>query len=190
MLIHILSVLFIVLVILYQHEIRAALYRLSAYMERSIAFGRYPQHAPTHTVHALTQAVTHMSAIKTGALIVITGRQKLNEYTDSGEPMDAVVSSRLIENIFFKNSPLHDGAVIIANNRIRSAACILPVSDNKQIPQQYGLRHRAALGLTEKTDATALVVSEETGEISIATGDKIRTVTPDELSTALGRLFL
>ena len=95
--------------------------------------------------------------------------------------MDATISVRIIENIFFKNTPLHDGAMIISAGRIHAAACILPVSKRQDLPKSYGLRHRAALGLTEKTDALAIVVSEETGKISVAQGDIIKPVTINEL---------
>ena len=93
----------------------------------------------------------------------------------SGYSLNAKVNARLIENIFFKNSPLHDGALIIANDRIAAAACILPVSHNNKIPKSMGLRHRSALGITEVTDALAIVVSEETGNISLAHNGKITT---------------
>ena len=95
--------------------------------------------------------------------------------------VDAAISVRIIENIFFKNTPLHDGAMIISAGRIHAAACILPVSKRQDLPKSYGLRHRAALGLTEKTDAIAIVVSEETGKISVAIGNVIRVVTINEL---------
>ena len=95
------------------------------------------------------------------------------------------MSARLIENIFFKNTPLHDGALIIREGKLLAAACILPVSKNTSIPQHYGLRHRAALGQTEKSDATCIVVSEETGHISVAQEGEIREVSPDELFLVL-----
>ncbi len=104
---------------------------------------------------------------------------------DTGERLDAQVSARLLENIFFKNTPLHDGAVVVRDGRIVAAACILPVSKNQDIPQHYGLRHRAALGLTENSDATCIVVSEETGRISVAQESGIREVTADELFLVL-----
>lgn len=132
-------------------------------------------------VKEITEACLHMAQTKTGALIVLTGSQDLIEYTSTGEKIDASISARLLENIFFKNTPLHDGAVILSHGKMDSAACILPVSANSQLPQQYGLRHRAALGLTEKTDAIAIVVSEETGHISVAMGDRIRNIQNDEL---------
>jgi uncharacterized protein (TIGR00159 family) len=130
-----------------------------------------------------------MSASKTGALIVITNQQELKTFADTGEIIDATLSLRLIENIFFKNTPLHDGALIIRNGRIWSAACILPVSKRTDLPKRYGLRHRAALGLTEKTDAIAIVVSEETGKISIAKGETIKSVTQKELEQELALVY-
>lgn len=138
-----------------------------------------------HNVEETVTACRHMSQTKTGALIVITRTQDLTRYISTGEKISSVISARLIENIFFKNTPLHDGALFISNGKLDSAACILPVSHNLHIPQQYGLRHRAALGLTEKTDAVAIVVSEETGHISVAIGEKIRTVNIDELEQIL-----
>jgi uncharacterized protein (TIGR00159 family) len=132
-------------------------------------------------IDSIVLACSHLSASKTGALIVIANQQGLSEYSDTGEVVDAAISVRIIENIFFKNTPLHDGAMIISAGRIHAAACILPVSKRQDLPKSYGLRHRAALGLTEKTDALAIVVSEETGKISVALGDTIKAVTTNEL---------
>ena len=133
----------------------------------------------------ITQACRHMASTKTGALIVMAGDAGLKEIVDTGERLDAQVSARLIENIFFKNTPLHDGALIIRDGKMIAAACILPVSKNQDIPLHYGLRHRAALGVTEKTDATCIVVSEETGHISVTENGTIREVSPDELFLVL-----
>ena len=130
-------------------------------------------------------ACEHMSDTRTGALIVLTAEQDLEEYEQTGELINADISARMIENIFFKNTPLHDGALIIRDDKMLAAACILPVSKDQTIPRNYGLRHRAALGLTEKTDATCIVVSEETGHISIASAGKIREVKEDELFLVL-----
>ena len=102
--------------------------------------------------------------------------------------MDAEVSKRLLESIFFKNSPLHDGAVIIENNKIKAARCVLPVTDNTDIPAHYGMRHRAALGITEQSDAISIIVSEETGTISMAIDGEIRyNLSPDELERLLSK---
>ena len=109
-----------------------------------------------------------LSKSSTGGLIVLSRNSDLDFYTQSGEQINATISSRLIENIFFKNSPLHDGAMIISNKSIKAAACILPISKNQSIPKRLGLRHRAALGITENSDEIAIVVSEETGYISWA----------------------
>jgi uncharacterized protein (TIGR00159 family) len=109
-----------------------------------------------------------MSKKRIGALIVIQRGTPLDDIVATGERIDATISQQLIENIFFKNSPLHDGAMIIANQRIKAAACILPVSHSLHIPKELGLRHRAALGITHESDSIAIVVSEETGGISVA----------------------
>ena len=116
----------------------------------------------------IVYACMNMSKTKTGALIVIRQEIPLESYEKSGDIIDADINSRLIENIFFKNSPLHDGAMIIDHDRIRSAGCILPVSHDRNVPRALGLRHRSALGISQATDAFAVVVSEETGNISVA----------------------
>ena len=140
-------------------------------------------------INAILIACEHMSASKTGALIVVTNQQELKVFADTGEIVDAALSTRLIENIFFKNTPLHDGALLIRNGRAWSAGCILPVSKRTDLPKRYGLRHRAALGITEKTDALAIVVSEETGNISVAKADTIQRVTKEELEKQLAIAF-
>ena len=115
-----------------------------------------------------------MAKGKVGALIVLEIDSPLDEITATGENLDALVSQRLIENIFFKNSPLHDGAIVIKENRIKAAGCILPVSHDMNIPKELGLRHRAALGISQNTDALAIIVSEETGRISVAQNGQFR----------------
>ena len=126
-----------------------------------------------------------MSDIKQGALILVARKNDLDDITSTGVVVNADISNSLIENIFFKNSPLHDGAMIIRNNRITAARCILPVSNKTNIPGHYGLRHRAAIGVTEVNDCIALVVSEETGNISMVTGGEIRTINPSELKDTI-----
>jgi uncharacterized protein (TIGR00159 family) len=113
-------------------------------------------------------ACMNMSKQKVGALIVIEHNFPLTDIVKTGDEIDAKINQRLIENIFFKNSPLHDGAMIISKKRIKAAGCILPVSHNLDIPKELGLRHRAALGISQESDAQAIIVSEETGAISIA----------------------
>lgn len=121
----------------------------------------------------IVYACMNMAKSKTGALIVIQQKISLENYEKTGDMIDAAINSRLIENIFFKNSPLHDGAMIIAHDRIKAAGCILPVSHDTNIPRSMGLRHRSALGISQATDAAAVVVSEETGSISFAHRGKI-----------------
>ena len=123
---------------------------------------------------AIVYACMNMSKSKTGALIVVERNTPLEKFEHTGEIINADVNSRLIECIFFKNNPLHDGAMIIANDRIAAAACILPVSHNTDIPKSLGLRHRSALGISQESDAIAIIVSEETGNISIAHNGKFR----------------
>jgi len=132
-----------------------------------------------------------MSKKKVGALIVIQRGTPLDDIVATGERLDASINQRLIENIFFKNSPLHDGAMVIVHDRIRAAGCILPVSHDLHIPKELGLRHRAALGITHESDCIAIVVSEETGGISIAirnefqlrlTAEKLESILTQELS--------
>ncbi len=121
----------------------------------------------------LSSALRNMSSTLTGALIVIERASDLRSYAQSGDIIDGQLSSRLIEALFFKNSPMHDGAAIIKHNRVEAARCILPTSDNPEIPAHLGLRHRAAIGLSEATDALVIVVSEERGSISIVQGGEI-----------------
>ncbi|MFN8417505.1 MAG: diadenylate cyclase CdaA [Cytophagaceae bacterium] len=121
----------------------------------------------------IVEAVKILSQTKTGALIVISKFSDLKFYSDSGDYLDAEISKRLLLTIFNKNSPLHDGAVIISHQRLKAARCILPVSENDQIPAHLGLRHRAAIGLSEVTDAVIVVVSEETGNVSVVYNSEI-----------------
>lgn len=136
-------------------------------------------------VTPIVKAVTDMAESKTGALIVIQQSSDLTLIADSGIAVDAQTSVPLIENIFFKNSPLHDGAIIIEENRIVAAKCVLP-STRAKVPKSYGMRHRAALGMSEVSDAIILVVSEETGGISIAQEGEIkRGIPPEHLRASL-----
>lgn len=187
----IINILVIALIVIFQNEIRFFFHRVGSRVGHRWVLGkkRLQQTELNRVVAQLNEAILNMSMSYTGALIVIAGQQDLSEYTDTGKEVDAKVSAPLIENIFFRNTPLHDGALLIMDGRIQSAACILPVSGNKDLPLDYGLRHRAALGLTEKTDATAIVVSEETGRISIAQGSTLRTIEPDQLKAVLSLLF-
>lgn len=134
----------------------------------------------------IVMACINMGRQKVGALIVIERDLALTEVVASGEKVDAIVSQRLIENIFFKNSPLHDGAMVISHKRIQAAGCILPVAHDSDIPKSLGLRHRAGLGISQKSDCIAIIVSEETGGISIAqNGQFTLRLTAEELESRL-----
>ena len=123
---------------------------------------------------SIVKACRNMGESKTGAILAITTRSDLDFYIATGELVDAKISSRMIESIFYKNSPLHDGAIIIADNKIRAARCVLPVTEDNDFPGHLGMRHRAAAGITENTDSIAIVVSEQTGEISFAKDGKLQ----------------
>ena len=184
----IISVGAIALIVIFQEEIRLFFYRVgSRFSSWKIFRARTGEEdaRSRQQILEITQACLHMASTKTGALIVLAGGGSLKEIVDTGERLDAQVSARLIENIFFKNTPLHDGALIIRDGKMVAAACILPVSKDQTIPQYYGLRHRAALGLAEKSDATCIVVSEESGHISVAREGRIREVKEDELFLVL-----
>ena len=124
----------------------------------------------------ITHACRKMSETNTGALIVLARTSSMEFVIETGDVIDAKINRRLIENLFFKNSPLHDGAMVIANDRLVAARCTLPITENPNIPANYGMRHRAAVGLTEETDACVIVVSEETGNISFVKDGKIKTM--------------
>lgn len=138
------------------------------------------------TVNELVKAVFEMAKVKTGALIVIEKNTPLNEFERTGITLDSVLSSQLLINIFEHNTPLHDGAVIVRENRIVSATCYLPLSDNLFLSKELGTRHRAAVGISEVTDSLTIVVSEETGGVSTAIGGQLRrNLTQDELRNQL-----
>ena len=138
------------------------------------------------TKHDLVRACYEMGAAKTGALIVIENEESLDEYERTGIELDSVVSAQLLLNIFEKNTPLHDGAVIVHGDRITAATCYLPLSDSMIISKELGTRHRAALGVSETTDSFTIIVSEETGAVSVAKRGKLeRDLKPDQLELAL-----
>ncbi|MBO4379553.1 MAG: diadenylate cyclase CdaA [Muribaculaceae bacterium] len=162
----------LILVILFQDQIKRFLVVLGS-QKRWKFIGRIFKRDKavedeTPWIMPLVNACMNMSRTKTGALIVIEKSMSLISYEKTGDAIDAAISSRLLQNIFFKNSPLHDGAVIISEGRINAAGCILPVSHDSNIPRRFGLRHRSAIGISEATDAVVVIVSEETGGISVA----------------------
>ncbi len=124
-------------------------------------------------IDAVATACFNMSATKTGALIIVSRKSDLKFYINTGNIIDSALTSQMIENIFYKNSPLHDGAVIIEDNRLVAARCVLPVTEKENFPVNYGMRHRAAVGITENTDAIAISVSEQTGAISLTLAGEI-----------------
>ena len=163
----------IAIIILFQEEIRKFLYNLGTQRKvnsiiRLFSSGEKKDKGDMEAIMPVVMACMSMGKNKVGALIVIERLTPLDEVIATGDVIDANINQRLIENIFFKNSPLHDGAMVISKNRIRAAGCILPVSHNFDIPKELGLRHRAAMGISQDSDAIAIVVSEETGRISVA----------------------
>ena len=175
-------------VVIFAPELRSALE----------TFGRMPQHflqnkevsSDEKLVQAYVKAVKYMSPRKIGALVSIEQTQTLQEQIATGIPLDAVVTGELLINIFIPNTPLHDGALIIRDGRIRAAGCLLPLTEDRTLSTELGTRHRAAIGLSEQTDAVVIVVSEETGTISYAYGGHIyRHLPEDQIKEAL-RTFM
>jgi uncharacterized protein (TIGR00159 family) len=166
----------IAIIVVFQQELRRFLIMFSArYLPKAGIsidnfFSKIGSGLPVININAIIKACVNMSKDRIGALIVIQRNSMLDAYVGTGDVLDARTTSRLIESVFNKWGPLHDGAVIIHQDKIRAASCILPVSDNFEIPEHYGLRHRAGLGLSEQTDALVIIVSEETGGISMAEG--------------------
>lgn len=185
------SVGLVALIIIFQPEIRQFLLAVGTtnYFDRyGKKFGFMKHFFQTKfefDVDSVVAACRRMSEIKEGALIVITRQNELGHFVKTGQIVDAAISKSMIENIFFKNSPLHDGAMIITNNRIKAAGCILPIT-KKQVSSRSGLRHRAAIGISERSDAIAVLVSEETGKISYSTKGEIEYyITPATLQQKL-----
>ena len=184
----------IALIVLFQDDIRKFLYNLGAH-RRMKAISRLftsskgkdkAKKEVKETIMPIVMAAMNMSRGRVGALIVIERSVPLDDIIVTGDQIDAAINQRLIENIFFKNSPLHDGAVVVANKRIKAAGCILPVSHNLDIPKELGLRHRAAMGVSQESDALAVVVSEETGGISVAVNGMFRLrLSAEELESIL-----
>jgi diadenylate cyclase len=176
----------IALIVLFQPEIRRALSRLG----RNFSLMRFNSHNPKTLYDDIVMAAEHFSQNRIGALMVLERQTGLRTYIESGIPLDAKLSYDLLLSIFHPGSPLHDGAVIIEGSRVTAAGCFLPLSLNPMISKQLGTRHRAAIGVTEDTDAGVVLVSEETGSISVASGGAIETnLTINELSDRLNKIF-
>ena len=183
------------MIVIFQEDIRKFLYNLGAHQRmRAVKKFFTSKDKSSHEVSMekmvqiipVVMASLNMSRGKVGALIVFERNAPLNDIISTGDLIDSNINQQLIENIFFKNAPLHDGAMIISNRRIKAAGCILPVSHDLNIPKELGLRHRAALGITQESDALAVVVSEETGSISVATKGQFRLrLSAEELESIL-----
>ena len=186
------SVGIIALIVVFQPEIRKFLLMIGSTNigKRGKLFKRL-NFLKTQTVNEtdaeiVVAACIKMGSSKTGALIVLERNNNLDFLVNTGDEMNITVTQPILESIFFKNSPLHDGAIIIANNNIKATRVILPVNNEKNIPLRFGLRHRAAIGITEKTDAIALVVSEETGQVSyIKNGEFVMYKNTEELTQSI-----
>jgi diadenylate cyclase len=182
------------LIVLFQEEIRRFFNRLGSkrewilgnFFRKLFSNDQFGNEQTDYNIVQIVLACRSLAKRSMGGLIILAGKANLESYIQTGEMIDANINSRLIESLFFKNSPLHDGALIIQNERIVSAACILPISKNQTIPRRLGLRHRAALGITEHTDAIAIIVSEETGKIAYAiNGELTLNVKSEELELFL-----
>lgn len=187
------SVLATAAIIVFQPELRRALEKLG---EKNLLANirlfdrnRENQRFSDETLEDIVAACFAMGRVKTGALIVVEQAIRLSEYEMTGIELDCKVSRQVLLNIFEHNTPLHDGAVIVRGNRIISATCYLPLSDNMQISKDLGTRHRAALGMSEVSDSLVIVVSEETGQVSLAMGGQlVRGITPEYLETRLSQI--
>ncbi len=183
--------LFILLPIIFQPELRRTLERLGQgrflFEERGISLEE--EEAQKITAE-LVKAAKSLSATKTGALLVIERKMGLNDIADTGIKMDAIITSELLQNVFFVNTPLHDGAAIVRGKRLFSAGCLLPLTEKRELSKELGTRHRAAIGMSESSDALILVVSEETGTISIAENGKLsRRLDEEKLTKKLLPIF-
>jgi diadenylate cyclase len=180
------TVLFVLVIVIFQTEIRQALYRFS--LLRNL-FGRQGNSSQLDLMD-LSSTIFALAAERTGAIIVFQRKELLDEYLLHGIPLDSLVSTQLIGTIFRAGTPLHDGAVVIRDNRVSQASCHLPLSNNAELPRHFGTRHRAGLGLTERSDAVVVIVSEERGEVSLALAGELHKMdTPELLSEKLHLLL-
>lgn len=188
---NILSVGVIALVVIFQPELRKALEQLGQknYFANFLSLDggkKVSERFSDRTINELVKATYELGRTKTGALIVIEQNYSLQEYIRTGIDIDAVISSQLLINIFEHNTPLHDGAVIVRGNRVVSATCYLPLSDNMELSKELGTRHRAGVGIAEVTDAFTIIVSEETGKVSVTQGGQLlRNIGGDQLRSLL-----
>lgn len=186
------------LIVLFQEEIRRFFLTIGSQRRLGFLFRLFKNRrtkssvsgSENNAVMQIVLACEQMSKKYVGALIVFERSMSLRDVSNTGERIDATISSALIQNIFFKNSPLHDGAMIIKDGRIETAGCILPVSHDQNIPKSLGLRHRAALGIAQQSDAVVIIISEETGGITIASRGELKLrVSIEELESNLAKLL-
>ena len=179
----------IILAIVFQQELRKFLMMIGrAKLIKNKGIFRFNFSDPSEkklNYLAITNSCIELSKTKTGAIIVITQIDDLAVFAESGVQMNSKVSSPILKSIFYKNSPLHDGAIIVRNNTIVAARCVLPVTNNDTFPQHLGMRHRAACGISEESDAIVIIVSEETGHISVAQDGRLKEYNPEELTSLL-----
>jgi uncharacterized protein (TIGR00159 family) len=189
------SVGFIALIVVFQPEIRRFLLLIGTPKfikprRNSFLWKLNLKTADNLDVDKIVKSCQELSNSKTGAIIVVARRNELRQFSETGLVIDAELSEALLENIFYKNTPLHDGAVIIMRNKIHAARCVLPITKNANFPPDYGLRHRAAVGVTERSDAVAIVVSEQTGQIAYSEEGRLTTkVTASQLKDFLEEEF-
>ena len=179
----------IILAIVFQQELRKFLMMIGrAKLIKNKGIFRFNFSDPSEkklNYLAITNSCIELSKTKTGAIIVITQIDDLAVFAESGVQMNSKISSPILKSIFYKNSPLHDGAIIVRNNTIVAARCVLPVTNNDTFPQHLGMRHRAACGISEESDAIVIIVSEETGHISVAQDGRLKEYNPEELKSLL-----
>ena len=179
----------IILAIVFQQELRKFLMMIGrAKLIKNKGIFRFNFSDPSEkklNYLAITNSCIELSKTKTGAIIVITQIDDLAVFAESGVQMNSKISSPILKSIFYKNSPLHDGAIIVRNNTIVAARCVLPVTNNDTFPQHLGMRHRAACGISEESDAIVIIVSEETGHISVAQDGRLKEYNPEELTSLL-----
>ena len=185
-------------IIVFQQEIRKFLILIgtskvlskSGFPKQLFSKNGKQKDSPALDIEPIIKACRQLSKTRTGGILVFGKNSDLILFTNTGDLLDAAISKRLIENIFYKGSPMHDGAIIISDNKIKAARCILPISENPDLPSRLGMRHRAALGITELSDAVVVAVSEETGEIAFAKAGEIETnLSSEELEKRLQEEF-
>ncbi|MCQ2555531.1 MAG: diadenylate cyclase CdaA [Clostridia bacterium] len=180
----------IALVVLFQPELRRLLENLGGNRLRNFVVGADSSET-AHMAKEICNAVTYLSKTRTGALIVIERNTTLDDVVETGTVINAQISDEILENVFYEGAPLHDGAVIIRRNRLHAAGCVLPLTQNKSLPKELGTRHRAGIGMSENSDCYSIIVSEETGIVSVAEGGVIRRkLEPEEIEKEILKMYV